>query len=225
MWMSNPLWQTFLQFRNYTFTAYENQLQYALHMRDMNAFAALAWGIAWNATVRALQVQALAWGRSDRDKYLEKNLDPWELGKAGFQRSGMSSILPMVADTAGMLAGQGAMFNARATAQPTDIWMGSPAVSMLNQAVKGGGGAVRSGTQGTAMSQGEARALFGLLPGSNLPPVTSTFSYLINDLPERSRSEEKHQEEPNVRYDNHVHGERKSNRLHVPLQLSPKVPH
>lgn len=191
-WMSDPITQTFFQFRGFTFTAWANQTLYNLNVRDMNAFAAMTWSIAWNAAVRAAQVSLLAQGRSDKDKYLDKQLDPWQLAKAGFQRAGWTSILPMLADTGLAFTGQPSQFDARSSGQAADIWMGSPTISMFNQASKGIGALSRSIIGGDTMSQGEARALFGILPGSNLLPMATLYSYMIQDMPERSQAERRH---------------------------------
>lgn len=186
MWMSEPVWQTVFQFRSYTFTAYANQFLYNIHMGDPQALMSMAWSMGWNAAVRGAQVQMQALGRSDAEKFKEKHLSTWELAKAGFQRSGWSSIIPMVIDTANTLTGGQGIFDARSTGQPTDAIFGSPAGSFVSQFAKFTRGVREGIVDGRAMSQGEARAGFGLLPFSNLPPMAIGFGHLIQGLPERA---------------------------------------
>lgn len=186
MWMSEPVWQTVFQFRSYTFTAYANQFLYNIHMGDPQALMGMAWAMGWNAAVRGAQVQMQALGRSDAEKFKEKYLSTWELAKAGFQRSGWSSIIPMVIDTANTLTGGQGIFDARSTGQPTDAVFGSPAGSFVSQFAKFARGVREGIVDGRALSQGEARAGFGLLPFSNLPPMAIGFGHLIQGLPERA---------------------------------------
>jgi hypothetical protein len=186
LWMSDPLWKTILQFRNFTFTAWANQFLYNVHMRDFNAFSSMLWSTAWAATVRGMQVQLLASTRSDGELWKEKQLDPWELGKAGFSRAGWSSIIPMIVDTSVVFAGQPGQFNARTTGQPSDIMFGSPVTSLVDSAMNGIRGTANSILTGRALSQAEARQLAGILPFSNLLPMTMGLSHLIQDMPERA---------------------------------------
>lgn len=186
LWMSNPIWQTLFQFRSFAFTAWSNQFLYNLHMRDFNAFSSMLWSTAWAATVRAMQVQALASTRSDGETWKQKQLDPWELGKAGFSRAGWSSIIPMVIDTGVSMTGNPGMFNARSSGQPSDIMFGSPVTSLVDNAIKGTGGIVNSAWTGRPISQPELRTAFGILPFSNMIPMTMALSHLIKDLPEKA---------------------------------------
>jgi hypothetical protein len=186
MWMSEPIWQTIFQFRGFGFTAWNNQFLYNIHMGDPVALVTFASAVGWSAAVRAAQVSILAASRSDGDQYKEKYLTPWELGKAGFQRAGWSSIIPMGIDTALALTGQPGQFNARTTGQASDVIFGSPAFSFMDNAAKGLGGTINSTFAGRSPSQAEIRQLIGLLPFSNLMPISAGLSYLIQDLPERS---------------------------------------
>jgi hypothetical protein len=186
LWMSNPIWQTFFQFRSFAFTAWSNQFLYNLHMRDFNAFTSMLWSTSWAATVRAMQVQLLASTRSDGETWKEKQLEPWELGKSGFSRSGWSSVIPMIIDTGAAFAGQPGQFNARTTGQASDAIFGSPVTSFVDNAAKGIGGLANSAWTGRPLSQAEARQAFGILPYSNMIPMTMALSHLIKDLPERA---------------------------------------
>jgi hypothetical protein len=184
--MSNPIAQTIFQFRGFAFTAWNNQLLYNIHMGDPAALMTFVTSVGWAGAVRAAQISLLAAARSDGEEYKEKYLTPWELGKAGFQRAGWSSIIPMGVDSGLALAGQPGMFNARTTGQASNLIFGNPAMSFLDNAAKGIGGSANSLVEGRSPSQAEVRQLVGLLPFSNLMPITTGLSYLIQDLPERS---------------------------------------
>lgn len=186
MFMSNPIWQTIFQFRNYAMTAWDNQLIHNIHMGDPAALSMFTTSVAWSATVRAAQVQLLAAGRSDAESYKEKHLSAWELGKAGFQRSGWSSNLPMVFDSGLALMGQPGQFNARTTGQASQAILGSPVMSAMDSAAKGLGGVFDSLTRGRSLSQAEAREAFGLLPWNKLPGLSNGFAYLVRDMPEKA---------------------------------------
>jgi hypothetical protein len=184
--MSTPIWQTIFQFRGHPLTAWANQLQYNIHMADARAIQAFLWGVVWTAAVRGAQLQALAAARSDKDEYLEKHLTPWELGKAGFERSGWASIVPMGIDTALTLAGQPGAFNSRSSGQSSSLLFGNPTVSTLDSIGKGLGGAINSFVDDRPMSQAEVRSGVGLLPWANTLPFATGLSYLVQDLPERA---------------------------------------
>lgn len=183
LWMSSPTAQLIFQFRGFGFTAWANQFQYQLHVAPAHAVASFMMSMAWNAVVRAAQVSLLSVGRSDQDKYLKKQLDTWELGKAGFQRGGWSSIIPMGIDTTLGLLGQPQQFTARSSGQPSSAFGGSPFVGLYDKLSTGMQGLL--GNHHT--SQFEMRQLFGVLPFSNLLPMTVGLNALVHDLPVRPK--------------------------------------
>lgn len=191
LWMHDAVAQTFFQFRSFPFSAWANHFQYALHMRDPQALFGFMWSVGWAAALRGAQVKLIALTRSDRAEYEEKYLSPWELGKAGFERSGWSSIIPMGLDTAMTVLGQDALFNSRSTGQPSDAIFGSPALSMLTALSKGAGGFVNSVTEGREMSQPELRSLASILPFSNTIPFQMGLSHMIADREETTPRKER----------------------------------
>jgi hypothetical protein len=184
-WMSHPVAQTLFQFRNFPLQAWANKLQYNLHMADFSALMALTWGVAWNAAVRAVQITALAAARSDGEEYKEKYLTPFELGKAGFERGGMSSILPMGIDSVLALTGQQGIFNARSSGLGQSI-IQSPSLGLLDSASKGLGGLIDSTFRDRELSQAEVRALASTLPFMNQIQFSMLLSTLISDMPVRA---------------------------------------
>lgn len=182
--MTTPLVKTALQFRSFPLIAWQNQFLHNIHMRDPVTASVFVWSVAWAAAVRAAQISLLAAGRSDRKEYLEKNLTPLELAKAGFQRSGWSSIIPPIMDTGAVLTGNKAIFNARTSGQPGDFLFGSPTISMFNDGIKNVGSLVGAGIEGRAPSQAEVRGALMLTPWSNMMPLAQLYSGMISGLPE-----------------------------------------
>lgn len=187
-WMHHDIAKVFIQFRNFPLAAWSNHFQYNLHMRDPQMVFNFIWSTGWAAVVRALQIKALAATRSDKKEYEEKYLSLWELGKAGFERSGWSSIIPMGVDTATTLLGIGPAFSSRTTGQVSSIF-GIPPLSTADALAQGLGGAVNAYRNGRPMSQQEIRAAASVLPWTNVIPVASGLSYLISDRPERAPKE------------------------------------
>lgn len=183
LFMSEPIWQTVFQFRSFVFQAWQNQFLYGIHMGDFRTFTTFMWSTMWSAAVRAAQLQLISLGRSDREAYLEKKMTSWELAKAGFERSGWSSLMPMGIDTALYLGGQDTMFNARSSGQPSNLIWGNPTSSLYDSAAKGLGGLVDSAWDGRAPSQSTIRNLASTLPFQNILPFSMLLDTMIADLP------------------------------------------
>jgi hypothetical protein len=162
--------------------AWANQLQYSLHMADFNAFMAFVWSVSWNATVRGAQVAAISLGRADGAEYREKYGSTKELVKAGLERGGQSSILPMGIDTTLALLGQKPIFNARSTGLSQSL-LSNPTTEIFNQAQKGFGGVVDSVARGREISQSELRALASLFPLMNQLQFSMLLSTMISGKP------------------------------------------
>lgn len=186
LFMSSPNAQTFFQFRNFTFTAWQNHTLYNIHMADVPALMAMVVGFGWAAAVRGAQVKVVASLRPDGKEYEERHLSPEALAKAAFQRTGPASLLPAMIDTAAFLTGQQASFDARHTGQPTDIVGGSPSASLAYSLKEGIGGAVDSLARQRPISQAEVRAIMSALPMATFIPFMSATSHMIKDLPKRA---------------------------------------
>lgn len=187
LWMSNPMAKTWFQFRNFAFTAWANKTLYNLHMADFPALLSMLYSVAWAGTVRGMQVAALSAARSDGEKYREKELDPWALGKAGFSRSGWSSVMPMAFDTALYAAGQPGQFgNVRNSGQPSNAILGSPIMTAYDSVFKTTRSLTDSFWKDRDMTQPEIRTAVSLLPFSNLLPITMAVNTLISDRPEKA---------------------------------------
>jgi hypothetical protein len=181
-WMDQWVWKMVFMFRTFALNAWENQFLYNLHMSDWRSAAAFAYATTWAGLVRAAQVQLMAQGRSDKQDYLEKHTSPEALARAGFQRAGWASIIPMIVDTASPYP----VFDARSSGQPTGIVFGNPMGSAYDASKRFLAGAARSAIEGRSMTQSEVRAGANLFPFQNALGVSNLLSYMIQSLPERA---------------------------------------
>jgi hypothetical protein len=171
------------QFRAFVFGAWAKHTLHNIHMRDPQAFGAMLATTAFGALSYVAQTHLNAVGRSDRDKYLEKRLSLQGMAAGAFQRSSMSSVIPMAVDTGLRPLGFQPVFDARTTGQASDALFGNPSVGLFNDALKGIGG-VAGMAHGNPYSQADARSLGRVLPFGNFAPWTMTLNTMIRGLPE-----------------------------------------
>ena len=186
--MPHPIAKLIFQFRSFPMTAYANQFLYNLHTMDAKSASAFFFTTVMASVARAAQVHANSLGKSPAvaERYKKKYLDPVELAKAGFERAGWASILPMVIDTGAALAGQDAVFNARSSGQPTEVFGGFPGKSMFDNLSRGMAGLTRTAMGGQTISEGEARALTRLLPFQNLWGISQALDAMVSPLPDKA---------------------------------------
>jgi hypothetical protein len=184
--MSTPLAQVLLQFRSYALTAYENQLLQGLATRDSRqAMMALGSTISGGLVYMA-QVHLQAIGRSDAQEYTAKRLnDPMKFGLAVFQRTGFSSVIPMVADTVLSATPAGPLFDSRVSGQPSDFLFGNPTIGLLNDATKTSKALMTSTWSGVPMTQAQLRDLQRLTIFGNTMPLLQTYNAAMADRPSR----------------------------------------
>jgi len=184
--MSTPLAQVLLQFRSYSLTAYENQLLQGLATRDSRqAMMALGSTISGGLVYMA-QVHLQAIGRSDAQEFTAKRLnDPMKFGLAVFQRTGFSSVIPMVADTVLSATPAGPLFDSRVSGQPSDFLFGSPTIGLLNDAAKTSKALMTSTWNGVPMTQAQLRDLQRLSIFGNTMPLLQTYNAAMADRPSR----------------------------------------
>jgi muramidase (phage lysozyme) len=182
-WASNPLWQMMFQFRSFVLTAWHKQFLHNLHMKDLESF-----NVAWMTTVMgsltyAVQTQLQAVGRSDKEKFLEERLKPSNLARAGFNRAGWSSIMPMGIDTGAMLSGLNPVFDFRTTGQPTDVLFGNPTMGLIDDLKKASRGVVTPVLEGRSRAQDEYRNIARVFPLQNWMPFVNLLSTMVHDEP------------------------------------------
>jgi len=181
-----------LQFRNFMLNAYGKQLVHGLHMKDFTAFSA-AMSSAFLASlvyVSQTYIQSIGKGKIQKEDFLNKQLDPTNIGKAAFQRSTYSTLFPTLIDTGAYLSGFNPLFNYRTTGLDINIITGNPTYSLFTNATN----AVRN--TGKAVfddqydfSKSDANRWLRILPYQNMLGIKNITQYLIDrsDLPEKSK--------------------------------------
>jgi len=180
--------KTMLQFRNFIITAYSKQLLHGMHMRDFTAFASAMSSVFIASLVYIAQskIKSLGKSKDEREEYLEKYLDPVEIGRAAFQRSTYSTILPTIVDTLRDPFGFEPLFNYRSSGLDINLLTGNPTVRLIEK----GYGAITGALTATVddeydFSKQDAYRLKSILPYQNMLGITNILQYMIDesDLP------------------------------------------
>jgi hypothetical protein len=186
------LGKTMLQFRNFVITAYSKQLLHGLHMWDFTAFASAMSStfIAALVYIGQTHVQALGKSSNEKEDFLEEKLSLNAIGKASFQRSTYSTLLPTFIDTMASPFGAEPLFNYRSSGLDINLITGNPSYRLIDKGL----GAIRS--VGTAMvddeydfSKQSAYKIKAILPYQNMLGITNILQYMIDesDLPKKSK--------------------------------------
>ena len=186
------LGKTMLQFRNFVITAYSKQLLHGLHMRDFTAFSSAMTSTFLAGLVYVAQTHIQAIGKSPQEKkeFLEKRLSIGSIGKASFQRSTYSTLLPTFADTFRDPFGAEPLFNYRSSGLEVNVITGNPSYRLITK----GWGAISD--IGTSIADDEfdfsKQSLYKLkaiAPFQNMLGITNILQYMIDesDLPDKSK--------------------------------------
>jgi hypothetical protein len=186
------LGKTVLQFRNFVITAYSKQLLHGMHMRDFTAFASAMTSTFIAGLVYTAQTHIQALGKSPEEKqdFLNKRLSLPSIGKAAFQRSTYSTLLPTFIDTIRDPFGAEPLFNYRSSGLDINLVTGNPTYRLFEK----GWGALTS--VGTSMlddeydfSKQSLYKLKAIAPYQNMLGITNILQYLIDnsDLPDTSK--------------------------------------
>ena len=187
----SSLGKTILQFRNFIMTAYSKQLLHGLHMRDLTAFnsAMSSALIASLVYVAQTHIQGIGMSSSEKEDFFEKRLSTEAIGRATFQRSTYSTLLPAVFDTTMYFAGQDPYFNYRSSGLDINLWNGNPTWSLgtkLAGAIRNTGKAIFDDDYD--FSKRDAYKWKSILPYQNMIGVTNILQFMIDesDLPKTS---------------------------------------
>jgi hypothetical protein len=184
--MKHPLARTVMQFRTFMVGAYAKDTLKNLHFRDAIAAKTLAFTTGLAGLSYVLQTKLASIGRSDSEEYLRDRLSVDNIAKASFARSGTSSILPMLIDTARYATGQDPWFShTRTSGQVSNLFFGNPGTGLIDDATHATR-ALAGLFEDRRWSQDEARAIARVMMFGNLLPVTLGMNALISDLPEHA---------------------------------------
>ncbi len=194
MGTDSGLGKTMLQFRNFVITAYSKQLLHGLHMRDFTAFSSAMTStfIAGLVYVAQTHIQAIGKSAQEKDEFLEKRLSFESIGKASFQRSTYSTLLPTFIDTTRQAGGSQPLFNYRSSGLEINLITGNPSYRLFEKAFVGGAftDIVKSGLDNEYdFSKQSAYKLKAILPWQNMLGITNILQYMIDesDLPDKSK--------------------------------------
>ena len=186
------LGKTMLQFRNFVITAYSKQLLHGLHMWDFTAFSSAITSTFLAGLVYTAQTHIQAIGKSPQEKkeFLEKRLSVGSIGKASFQRSTYSTLLPTFADTLRDPFGAEPLFNYRSSGLEINVITGNPSYRLIT---KGWGAITDIGTSIADdefdFSKQSLYKLKAIAPFQNMLGITNILQYMIDesDLPDKSK--------------------------------------
>lgn len=188
-WMNTWWGKIAGEFRRFMFEAYEKQFLHRVQMHDWQAFAGAAASMFMASIAYSLQQYGQSIGREDAADFRRERLSPDAIAKAAFQRSGWSSILPTVFDTAWGLSGGDAVFNYRNSGLGTGfggfagVIASNPTTAYgdsLARAIRGVGRTIR----GDEFSEKDAKAWTDLLPFSRVTGVRNVLDAITTRFPE-----------------------------------------
>jgi hypothetical protein len=182
-WMSQPMGQMLMQFRTFIFGAWAKRTLANLHHLDMQAFSTLMVETMLGAATYAVNVHAKAFSREDPEAYKAQELAFPRLVAAGFGRSGISSILPTIVDTATTFTMGKPLFDTRTSGTPNDLILGIPALDWFNSVTSAAQGIIGSTLDNRQMSQHEIQSTMRTLPWGNWLPLITLMGALNHDRP------------------------------------------
>ena len=192
MGTDGTLGKTMLQFRNFVITAYSKQLLHGLHMRDFTAFASAMTStfIAGLVYVAQTHIQAIGKSPEEKQEFLNERLSLPSVGKAAFQRSTYSTLMPTFIDTFRAAGGSEPLFNYRSSGLEINLVTGNPTYRLIEK----GGGALVGVTQSMLddeydFSKQSLYKLKAIAPYQNMLGITNILQYLIDDsdLPDKPK--------------------------------------
>ncbi len=188
------------QFRMFMFGAWTKQTLHNLHVAGLNPlksdnhvfenYSMMMGTLFLGALAYSAQVHLQSVGRSDRQKFLEERLgkdgEYKRLAAAAFQRSGWTSLAPLMVDNLVLgPVGMDPLFDTRSTGTPSQGLLSNPTFALIDSAYRGLRGVGKTVTQDSPFSQTDARAITSLAPYSNWLPFVWLNNLAISGLPEK----------------------------------------
>ena len=121
-----------------------------------------------------------------RIDFLEERLSPKSIGKAIFQRSTYSTIVPSIFDTLRYTAGYDPVFSYRNTGLETNIITGNPSYQLAEKVVRAGQGIYQSTFNDEYdFSKKDAKNILRIMPYQNMLGWSNFTQHMIDesDLP------------------------------------------
>lgn len=191
LWMSTWWGKILTQYKTFPINALQKQLLFNFHMRDMTAAYNTFWGLTMGAVTYYAYTEVAALGRPDREKYLDERLSPRNLAFGAFQRSNISSVIPMFVDSAMWAGNYKPLFTARTSGLPSDLITGNPTFDLGNTAIAAFMRPVHAGSSSAYdLSQEDIAVMRRLFPWQNIWGVKQMIDALSRDLPPRSQQQQ-----------------------------------
>ncbi|MCL6286002.1 hypothetical protein M3P21_21025 [Ruegeria sp. 2012CJ41-6] len=192
--MSKEAGKTIAQFRSFMLAAYVKQTLSGLHHRDWETASAFLTTMFFGGLFYVGQTHVNSLGREDRDEYLKDRLAPESLGKAAFQRSGFSSVVPLAADMVATTAGLDPVFDFRSSGlksggvSPADLLISNPTGDLTEGVTRGIGGAVQGALNSDyQFSEKDFKALTKISLFQNMFGIRNVLAAIGGTMPEYSR--------------------------------------
>jgi hypothetical protein len=191
-YLTHPVAKFIFQFRSFIFGALGKQSMYGLNHFDMRTVSTWLLQTMAGAGTWYLFNKALSLGEKNPDKFMEAKLGKegtWQwyrnMGTAGLNRAGFTSIFPMIYDTGAAFTGAPTL-QGRLSGQATAVW-GSPIASMFDQAGQVSRAAIDSFSTGRVQSRQEMKNNARVFAGNWLP-LMAFLGKLTQGRPENSPS-------------------------------------
>jgi hypothetical protein len=182
--MGTTLGKTTFQFMNFVFHAWNKQMMFAAHHRDVHSLASITWGSTIAMAVYFGRTHARASGlhEDDREEFLAEQLTPQKIVLGGgLGRIGQASVLPQAIDT---FLPFGPYFEGtRATSDVSGI-ASLPTVGLANSLsslIKGGFESATSSEK--QVTNQDVRAWMKLLPLNNAIGVQTILNRIASEFP------------------------------------------
>lgn len=184
--MQHRLGKMLFQFRTFMLGAWFKQTLWHAKMADREALGAVMWSMMTGGVIYTAQTLAQASTRSDREEFLKQKLHPVQMAMNVFQRTGFSSIMPMLLDIPLQVGKSPFTFNGRTTGQNSDPITGNPSMSLYGDITGGLSGVVAPLIRGRSPTQGNVSQLVRALPFGNHMAIQTPLSALLSGLPEKA---------------------------------------
>lgn len=179
-WMSRPTARTLLQFRTFMISAWAKQFLHGLNHLDFKTFASFTTTAFVGAMTYIMRTYANSVGRSDGAEWRDKQLSISRIVASGLQNSSWFTLIAPFADTAWTSLGNESVFTGRNTQQKTDLVLGNPTVSLINQVLKAPKSAIDL-ARGNG-NKADANAIKQMLIMQNTMGITQLFNLMVGGL-------------------------------------------
>lgn len=182
--LGTTLGSLLLQFRSFTLNAWGKSTLYGIHNGTTEQAMSVLYGAALGSMLYAGRLYVSSEGRSDREAYLEKHLDPLSIVVNGLSRTTQASLIPGLIDStvAPLMLGHGVFTEGRSTGLSQSM-LGNPTFDLIDTI----GGIPQGlhdsvGDNARDTSEKQIRKRLSLLPFQNAIGVQQALNVLAQKL-------------------------------------------